>query len=308
MDSIPDDVRVITGSPTLRVSELSAVKARGMGFRFMLLRAILAAWTKLFGKGLPAWILTAINGAIDGQYDLAVSFSQPIGDFELCALSNEVVLRCANARKKATFLHCDFSEYGGDSKRNRKLLSKFDWIAAVSDGVRDKFRSVCPELAEKTRTVLNCINCEEVIELSLHDPVCYTEAISLVTVARLAPEKGLLRCIRIIKKLRDSGMDICWHIVGGGPCEAELMELILRDNASSCVQMHGQQLNPYRYMKNADFLFVPSFHEAAPIVFNEARCLGLPIITTDTLSAQELVVSRGGGVSCINTAEGIETF
>ena len=61
----------------------------------------------------------------------------------------------------------------------------------------------------------------------------------------------------------------------------------------------GEKVNPYAYMKNADYLLVPSYHEAAPLVFDEAKCLGLKIITTDTVSAKELV-GTDYGIVCEN--------
>ena len=68
---------------------------------------------------------------------------------------------------------------------------------------------------------------------------------------------------------------------------------------------YGEQSNPYRYMKNADLLVLSSYHEAAPMVIDEARCLGLPVLTTQTTSAQDMVAERGCGFVCENSKEGI---
>ena len=64
------------------------------------------------------------------------------------------------------------------------------------------------------------------------------------------------------------------------------------------MHIHGSQLNPYRYMKNAKLLLLPSYHEAAPMVFQEAIALEVPILTTDTTSAMEMVVNQGAGWVC----------
>ncbi|MBO5973440.1 MAG: glycosyltransferase family 4 protein, partial [Clostridia bacterium] len=42
----------------------------------------------------------------------------------------------------------------------------------------------------------------------------------------------------------------------------------------------------------ADYLLVPSLHEAAPLVFDEAHSLGLPVISSDTLSAREMLTGE----------------
>ncbi len=58
--------------------------------------------------------------------------------------------------------------------------------------------------------------------------------------------------------------------------------------------------NPYPYFLNADLLLVPSYIEAAPMVYGEAEILGAIILTTDTTSAMELVSARGIGFVCRN--------
>ena len=63
------------------------------------------------------------------------------------------------------------------------------------------------------------------------------------------------------------------------------------------VKLCGEASNPYRYMANADLLVVPSYHEAAPVVFQEARVLNLPVLTTRTASADEMVGTFWGFVA-----------
>ena len=59
-------------------------------------------------------------------------------------------------------------------------------------------------------------------------------------------------------------------------------------------------------MKRADALFLPSFHEAAPMVFDEAKTLGLPVLTTETTSSSRLIGLTGCGLVCENSEEGME--
>ena len=44
-----------------------------------------------------------------------------------------------------------------------------------------------------------------------------------------------------------------------------------------------------------------SYHEAAPMVIDEACALGLPILTTETTSAHDMVAERQCGWVCENT-------
>ena len=76
---------------------------------------------------------------------------------------------------------------------------------------------------------------------------------------------------------------------------------------SGRVVFHGEQGNPYRYMKNADLLLMTSYHEAAPMVIDEARALGLPVLTTETTSSHEMVTEVGCGWVCENSQSALET-
>ena len=67
--------------------------------------------------------------------------------------------------------------------------------------------------------------------------------------------------------------------------------------------MVGNKENPYPYIKNASCFLLPSLHEAAPMVFGEASSLGVPVLTTETCSAIELVQSRGIGYVVENSID-----
>ena len=83
--------------------------------------------------------------------------------------------------------------------------------------------------------------------------------------------------------------------------EAQIKQYGMED----VIILEGQQINPYRYIKGADYFLLSSFHEAAPMVFDESATLGVPILSTATLSASEMVEQRGIGAICENDGEGI---
>ena len=304
LEQIPKNITILPENKWAKVSETALHSCKKMGLCFYLFRVLASVWTKLFHKGLPARLLCALVGNL-GTYDMAISYAQPIQDKDFCNLTNEFALHCCKAKRKAVFIHCDFANYGGNSKRNRKLLQKFDAVAAVSDSVGQRLIDCVPELASKVCTVPNCHDFEAIRAMADIDPVTYTSGVTFVTVARLSEEKGLLLCIPIFAKLHNEGYDVHWHIVGGGSLQSRLEESIANYGAGDYIVLEGEQINPYRFIRNADFFLLPSFHEAAPVVFGEAAALGTEVISTRTLSAEELVASKGIGVVCDNTDEGI---
>ncbi len=292
---IPENVTVISDNPYLVLTERSAGGVSNYGKKYKVLRQIGSGWTKCFGKEIPAKYICHKVGYIEGQYDVAIAFGHPQKENLFCNLVGEVVLNCVHSKKKVIVIHCDYESYGGHCRCNDKLLLQFDRIAAVSRSVGKAIERCIPEAASKICTLRNFHDFDLMRREADEDPIKYTHKHTLVTVARLSEEKGLLQGIDIVDKIRKDGYDIGWHIVGDGYLKNQLKQHISDYGLEGCVVLEGEQINPYRYLKNADYLFVPSFHEAAPMVFDEAACLNIPIISTDTLSAKELITERNIG-------------
>lgn len=303
LQRVPKEITLLPENKWAKVSEYTVKSCKQLGLKYALFRVVSSFWSKAFNKGVPAKILCKKIGNL-GCFDIAISYSQPINDKAFCTLTNEIVLNCCTAKKKVTFVHCDFDNYGGNTRLNRKLYEKFDSIAVVSNSVGSVLSKNIPTVKEKIKTVYNFLDKEEIISLSEDNPVIYDRT-SLVTVARLSEEKGLLRCVPIMAKLREQSIDFVWYIVGGGVLETQLKESICKYAMDDVIFLEGAQDNPYRYIKHADYLFLPSFHEAAPIVFDEAIALNVPILATDTLLAKELVLNRNAGLICDNTENAI---
>jgi glycosyltransferase involved in cell wall biosynthesis len=125
-------------------------------------------------------------------------------------------------------------------------------------------------------------------------------------VARLSQTKGIDRAIKAISYCIKKDHNVKLHIVGGGSLKESLQELAKSEGVEKSVIFYGEQANPYRYMKNADLLLMASYHEAAPMVFGESIVLNVPILTTNTCSAVELVKDRNVGIVVDNSQEGIK--
>jgi glycosyltransferase involved in cell wall biosynthesis len=304
-DRLPEGINVIEASPLLNLLGLSQKQAGTKGRMLYLIRGLLALYAKIINNRLPIRFLAATQSRLAG-FDAAISFLHYSDQKLLYGGCNEFVQYRVDARQKITFLHCDFSQYGWDTPRIRKAYETFDKIAAVSEGSRESFLKVIPKLAAKTYCVYNCHNYGEYQALANDHPVEYPgEGFNIITVARLGPEKGILRGIEVITRLKDEGYDLKWYIVGDGVLKKTVEEKIAANGAASYIFLCGIQNNPYRYMKNADVFLLPSFHEAAPMVYNEAKCLGIPLITTNTTSAAEMVREGQEGFVCENSEIGL---
>lgn len=240
---------------------------------------------------------------VNRKWDVAISFGQT-SNKSLYGGMNEFVADYIDATKKIAFVHCDFVAMGLNHAYSMSVYEKFDKIALVSKSVKKVFDDAMPLLKSKTCVVYNCHDFDKIQFLAENEPFFYDcREFNFITVARFSKEKGLLRILPIIKKLKEEGLVFKWHIIGDGnpKYQKKFFNSLKKLKIADVVICHGAQYNPYRYMKNADVLLVPSFHEAAPMVFQEAEFLHLPILSTKTCSAVELVRDRKIGVVCENT-------
>jgi len=278
-------------------------------------KSIYLAINRLIAGGIAKYISQSVaykflfrNCKIQETWDIAISCTQSSPLHHLYGGCNEFALDKLKARKKYAFIHCDYITYGLVSEYSRNIYARFDGIAAVSNSVRERFLEAEPSFVNKTYTVYNCHDFSRIEKLANDHPIQYeTNLINLVTVARLGEEKGHLRVLKVMRRLREEGYYFRWHVVGGGnENTVKTLKKVAADNRlDSYVIFYGDQKNPYKYLKNAQALLVPSFHEAAPMVYSEAEWLGIPIITTRTVSADEFVQKKKIGVVCENTDEAI---
>lgn len=302
---LPENVRLIKGNRWAKLAECGVKESIRYGFVFFILKFLLSFWSRCFNKKLPAKLYVKLLNQPQERYNIAVSYSQPLPPNDFSNLSNEIVLLGVKADRKYSFLHCDYGEYGGRSSYSESLYERFDGVVAVSNSVARRFTEILPGMKHKVCVVLNACDIEGIKKAAEEFSIIYGKP-SMVSVSRLSVEKGLERCLPVVKNLVENGLVFEWHIVGDGSLKKQIADYIIQNGLTDVVFLEGAKTNPYPYIKAADYLFLPSFHEAAPMVFNEASCLGTPVLTTKTLSAVELIENRQMGFVCENNAEAIE--
>ena len=301
---IPSNVRVLRASPAFRTWGMT--RADAAGSPAFVSRAFFALITRLFGRKMAIAVQRPFQRKLCG-YDVAISFLHSGDDHVYYGGCNEFVLQRVDAKRKISFLHCDYGMIRGDSPYNTKIYEKFDKIAACSEGCRQAFLSALPHLSDKTVVVHNCQDYENVLLKSSEPKVRLPkDKMNVLTVARFGKEKGVLRGIQAFADLGSSKEKAQYYIIGYGSEYAKASDMIAELGLEATVHLLGEMENPYPYIKAADILLIPSVSEAAPMVIGEAACLGTPILTTKTSSAKEMVANTGYGWVCENSQMGIK--
>jgi glycosyltransferase involved in cell wall biosynthesis len=115
------------------------------------------------------------------------------------------------------------------------MYTRFDAIAACSQGCADAFLQVNPALREKVHVVPNCHRFDQIQKLAQAAPVSLPQdRVNVVTVARLGKEKGVERAVRAIAGLAEAKNKLHYYIVGDGWLAGVALD-VLRDTSRTAL-------------------------------------------------------------------------
>lgn len=121
--------------------------------------------------------------------------------------------------------------------------------------------------------------------------------VRILTIARLVEKKGVEYGIRAIAKLCQIKPEIEYNIVGNGPLQKNLQQLIEKLNVKDNVRLIGwkQHEEIVEILDRTSILLAPSItseegdREGIPVSIMEAMAMGLPIVSTQHSGIPELV-------------------
>lgn len=109
------------------------------------------------------------------------------------------------------------------------------------------------------------------------------------TVGRLAIEKDQATFVRALAVLRREGLALRGVIVGDGPCEDPLRELVRDLGMETCVTFLGARQDARRLIAGFDVLALTSRVEGFPNVLLEAALLGVPVASSDVGGVADVI-------------------
>lgn len=201
------------------------------------------------------------------------------------------------SRKHVAWVHCDYSLSGLNGEEI--FYDVYDEIVHVSKYTEKSFLNIYPQYINKSKVIYNLLDCNSILAKSNeYDPNIKKGIFTIISIGRLSPVKRYNLIPQMAKSIKDKGAHFQWIIVGGGNAEneANIKNEIIQFGVKDVVFMVGPKSNPYPYLKNADLLACLSSTEACPMIFNEAKILGIPILTTDFGSSNEFVFPKTGKV------------
>lgn len=302
-EQVPKDVNILPSTKWAAMlgdtQKLTMKLSRWRG----VIRGLCMLYSRVVGSKMPMRMVLKTLPILP-HYDVAISFTHDPHYHVFSGGCNRYVIENVVANIKATFVHCDYSRYGGDTQESRNLYARFDTIACCSEGCKRVFDETVPSFKNKTHVVRNCFQFDDIVrKATLYDVDFDKNRFNIVTVCRLSPEKGLDKAMKAIAEIIKKHPMICWHIVGDGAERQKLLKQSEAMGLQNVVRFWGEQKNPYPFVKAADLFFLPSEHECAPMVFNESWALGTPVLCTRTISVREMIEEPKVGMVCDHTLE-----
>ncbi len=303
-------VNIIEPSWRLKALGISSLSEtlRSRSLKIFLFRLFGTLWSRVFNNGFPISLAVKHQEKLSG-YDLAVAYRTETRKELVISGYSRVLDKCVEAKKKAVWVHCDAEKLNVSKEFNEKYYAFADKIVGVSKSVMKAFESVHPKLANKMDYCYNFMDYDELLKKSNEEQkekypggkfICFSAC-------RLSVEKGLVRAVHAFAPILKKHTDVLWYIAGDGPERENIEFAIKEENLDGRIVLLGNKKNPYPYMKNADLLLSLSFHEAAPMVYMEAKALHVPVFSTETSSSVEMLKDDAEDFICENSEEGIKT-
>lgn len=233
------------------------------------------------------------------EYDIAISYAQGVPTF--------YVADKIKAKKKYAWVNVSYRLKYEDKRFQEKYYDKYDNIVAVSDSAKDIFLETFLKYIDKVKIIYD-INDGNFISKMADSGQSYDdnfEGLRILTVGRLANQKGYDIALEACKMLKEIGINFRWYSLGIGPLKDEIEKYISDNNLGDNFKLLGVKANPYPYIKNCDIYVQTSKFEGFGLAIAEARMLNKPVVTTRFDAVYNQMIDRKNGLVVDMNAEGV---
>lgn len=270
---------------------------KGINKLFALYIKIIKRFCKIINIDIEQLICKNIIKRTEFNYDILVAFQ------EGCATKFVSMITHPN---KIAWVHCNYRNY--NSTNNELFIyEKYKKIVCVSRYTAEIFKNVYASLSANVLVIYNILNEKKIQTMSLEqveDANLHKDTFTIISIGRFAPVKRFHLIPDIARVLLNNDIKFQWIIIGPnyGDTYYNNFILSLEDPIfTDSVVYLGPKSNPYPYLKNSDLLVVLSESEACPMIFNEAKILGVPVVSTDFGSVSEFIEDgHDGRVASVN--------
>lgn len=164
----------------------------------------------------------------------------------------------------------------------KKCYNKFDYIACVSQWVKDYFVETF-DFKRPIGVIYNTIETDDIISKSnepIDDITFDKNVFNIISVGKIVAVKAFMRLAHIHKKLLDNGLKNHVYILGIGDEQPKIEKYLADNNLTDTFTFLGYNTNPYKYVKSCDLYVCSSLSEGFSTSVTESLIVGTPVVTT----------------------------
>jgi glycosyltransferase involved in cell wall biosynthesis len=222
---------------------------------------------------------------LDEQFDVEIASSYT--DFQAVLSSSD------KNSKKIGWFHSDitFPKLQPAVPAILNQIPQFDYFIFGSQQTKDILVETYPDLKiPENNVILNAIPIDEIRQKADEFiPDFKSKNPVFVSVGRLHSRKGYHKLIEVHAKLIKDGFIHKIIIIGDGEEKENLENLAKMFGVQDSFVLLGSLLNPYPYVKNADFFVMPSESEGWPLIIADTLILRKPILSTAVGGIPEMI-------------------
>lgn len=218
------------------------------------------------------------------DYDVKVGFQHGITTKSVVAYDNDKAMRLV-------WVH------GYDDRLSlKKYYLKADKVICVSKFNAEKLKRALNNNVEVDysynpidETIVQKMGAEDIDISRNNSNLCF------VTVGRHSDEKGYMRLMNIVGRLKKEGYNFTLWMIGNGPQHMNLQKQAKSLDIKDIVLFLGEQTNPHKYTSKADVYICSSYAEGYSTACVEACMLGIPVLSTDVSGSREIIADANAG-------------
>lgn len=232
-----------------------------------------------------------VCNVIREAYDTIISFTTNEALYYHSFLFN-------NAKKNVNWVHIDVSKnhhcYPFKSpKEEIHAYERINQLIFVSNDAQVAFNTVFCNINIPQKVIYNLVDKEAILRKASEFTILNDKP-TIIAVGRMIPVKGYDRLVKVVKLLKNDGLNFQCQILGAGFLQDELSDMIKKEGVEDVVSLLGFKSNPYPYIKAADIFISTSRSEAFSLVVCESLCLGRAIVSTRTTGPIEILEDKYG--------------
>lgn len=305
---LPEEVRLL---PPLKYFSFCSGKVdsssfveRGRMFAARLRYSALIRMRKLNNphKAVEFWKCTHRCFEISNKhYDVAIAYAQGTPTF--------YVADCISADRKLAWVNSIYKLKGTRQKYVGKKYSQFENIICVSTTGCEVFCEVFPEHRKRAKIIYDINDAKSIAKWSMlasdaEEKMC-SKGYKILTVGRLATQKGYDIALEACRILKERNIDFCWYVLGRGALEGDIRQTVQKYEIEDCFVLLGTAANPYPYYKQADIYVQTSRFEGFGLAIAEARMLNIPVVTTRFDAVYDQMIDGENGLVVDLTGEAV---